>query len=60
MAVDGKLQFPDSASAIAGIQELTRTIKHIEIKWSHVRADPLTPELAGMGAGWNEVVGIEN
>jgi hypothetical protein len=60
MAVDGKLQFPDSASAKAGIQELTRTIKHIELKWSDVRVDPLTPELAGMGAGWNEVVGMSD
>jgi hypothetical protein len=60
MALDGKLQFPDGASAIAGIQELTRTIKHIELKWSDVRVDPLTPELAGMGAGWYEVVGMSD
>jgi hypothetical protein len=56
MAVEGKLQFPDSASAAAGIQELTHMMKHIELKWSDVRVDPLTPELAGMGAGWNEVI----
>ena len=60
MAVDGKLQFRDSASAIAGIQEVTRTIKHIELKCSDVRVDPLTPELAGMGAGWNEAVGMSD
>lgn len=56
MAVEGKLQFPDSASATRGIQEATHMMKHIELKWSDVRVDPLTPELAGMGAGWNEVV----
>jgi len=56
MATEGKLQFPDSASATAGIQELTHTIKHIELKRSDVRVDPLTPELAGMAAGWHEVV----
>jgi hypothetical protein len=54
--VNGKLQFPDSASAAAGIQELTHMMKHIELKWSEVRVDPLTPDLAGMGAGWNEVI----
>ena len=56
MASEGRLQFPNSASAIAGIQELTRAIKHIELKWSDLRVDPLTPELAGMRAGWHEVV----
>src|SRR5579871_4255496 len=29
MAADGILQFPDSAAAAAGIQALTRTIRHI-------------------------------
>ena len=55
MASEGHVQFPDSASAIAGILGLTRTIKHIELKWSDVRVDPLTPELAVMGASWHEV-----
>jgi hypothetical protein len=58
MASEGHLQFPDSASAITGIQELTRTIKHIELQWSDVRVDVLTPELAGMAAGWHEVVDL--
>jgi hypothetical protein len=58
MAVDGRLQFPDSASASTGIQELTRTIKHIELKWRDVRVDPLTPGLAGIGAGWHEATDL--
>jgi hypothetical protein len=58
MAVDGRLQFPDSASATTGIQEVTRTIKHIELKWRDVRVDPLTPGLAGIGAGWHEVTDL--
>jgi hypothetical protein len=58
MASEGRLQFPDSASAIAGIQELKRTIKHLELQWSDVRVDPLTPELASMGAGWHEVADL--
>jgi hypothetical protein len=55
MASEGRLQFPDSASAITGIQELTRVIKHIELQWGDIRVDPLTPELAQMGATWHEV-----
>jgi hypothetical protein len=55
MASEGHLQFPNSAAAIAGIQELTRTIKHLELQFSDVRVDPLTPELAVMGASWHEV-----
>jgi hypothetical protein len=58
MASEGNLQFPDSASAIAGIQELKRTIKHLELQWSNVRVDPLTPDLASMGAGWHEVADL--
>lgn len=54
MANDGKLQFADSAAATAGIQNLQRMIKRIELKWSDVRVDPLTPELAGFRAGWHE------
>jgi hypothetical protein len=56
MATDGKLQFADSAAATAGIQNLQRMIKRIELKWSDVRVDPLTPELAGFRAAWHEVV----
>src|SRR5271169_871986 len=32
MAADGNLQFPDSVTATAGIQALSRTIQHIELK----------------------------
>lgn len=59
MASEGHLQFPDSASAFAGIEELTHTIKHIELRWSDVRVDPLTPELAQMAAGWHEMIELE-
>jgi hypothetical protein len=54
MATDGKLQFADSAAATAGIQVLQHMIKRIELKWSDVRVDPLTPELAGFRAEWHE------
>ena len=55
MASEGRLQFADSASAITGIQELTRVIKRIELQWGDIRVDPLTPELAQMGATWHEI-----
>jgi hypothetical protein len=56
MAADGQLQFPDSTAATAGIQSLANSIKHIELHWSNLRVDPLTPELAAMGAAWHEVI----
>jgi len=57
MAVDGRLVFPDSAAATAGIQDLTRTLKHIELQWGDdLRVDPLTPDLAVMAASWHEVL----
>jgi hypothetical protein len=32
IAAEGRLQFPDSAAASRGIQDLTRIIKHIELR----------------------------
>ena len=56
MAVDGHLQFANSAAATAGIQDLTRTIKQIELRWGDdLRVDPLTPHLAVMATSWQEV-----
>ena len=57
MAVDGHMQFPDSASATKGIEELTRTILHIELKWGDdLRVDALAPDLAVMAASYHEVL----
>src|SRR5579864_8648945 len=57
MAADGHLQFPDSASATAGIQALTRTIQHIDLKWGDdLRVDPLAPDLAMIAAPYHEVI----
>ncbi len=56
MAVNGKLAFPDSATATAGIQAFAPTIKHIELKWGDdLRVDPLTPNLAVVAATYHEV-----
>ena len=55
MASEGQLVFPDSASATRTIDELTRTVKHIELRWGPVRVDPLAPALAAVGAPYEEL-----
>ncbi len=56
MASEGRLVFPDSASATAAIQDLPRTIKQIELRWGDdLRVDPLTPDLAVVAASYHEV-----
>jgi len=56
MASEGRLVFPNSASATAAIQELARTMKSIELRWGDdLRVDPLTPDLAVVAASWHEV-----
>jgi len=42
---------------MAGIQNVARTIKHIELRWGDdLRVDPLTPELAVVATSWHEVL----
>jgi hypothetical protein len=56
MASEGQLAFTDIASANHTIDELTRTVKHIELRWgTPVRVDPLAPALAAVGAPYEEV-----
>jgi hypothetical protein len=56
MASDGQLVFSDAASAARGIDDLTRTIRSIELRWGEdLRVDPLTPELAVMASSWSEL-----
>ena len=56
MASEGHLVFPDSASATAAIQELSRTTPHIELQWGDdLRVDPLTPDLAVLATSYHEV-----
>jgi hypothetical protein len=44
MAVNGRLVFPNSAAATAGIQNVARTIKQIELRWGDdLPIDPLAP-----------------
>ena len=60
MASEGRLVFPNSAAATEGIQNLRRTIQHIELQWGDdLRVDPLAAGLASMGATYHEVrVGV--
>jgi hypothetical protein len=56
MAANGKLVFPNTAAATAGIQAFAPTIKKIELHWGDdLRVDPLTPSLAVVAATYHEV-----
>jgi hypothetical protein len=56
MAVDGHLVFPSGAAARTAIQDLSRTIQHIELQWGDdLRVDPLAPDLAMLATSYHEV-----
>jgi len=57
MAVDGHLEYADSAAATQGIQGVTRVIKQITLQWGEgLRVDPLAADLAVMAAPYHEVM----
>ena len=56
MAAEGRLAFPNGASAIAAIPDLARTIKRIDLRWGEeLRVDPLAPDLAVMATPYHEI-----
>ena len=56
MATEGQMVFANGQAAAQGIQDLTRMIKHIELRWGNdLRVDPLTPDLAVVATSWQEV-----
>jgi len=56
MASEGALVFPNSAAATRGIQDLTRTIKRIELRWGDpLRVDPLADGLAALAMPYDEI-----
>src|SRR5256885_12887712 len=58
MASDGQLVVSSAASAARGIDDLTRTLRSIELRWGDdLRVDPLTPDLAVMAGPWAELRG---
>jgi SnoaL-like domain len=55
MAVDGEMAFMNYQSAKIFIQDtLVKTIRKINLQWSHLRIDPLTTQLASIGADFHE------
>lgn len=55
MASEGRLVFPNSAAATHAIDELSRAIKKIELRWGDdLRVDPLTPNLAVLATTYHE------
>lgn len=55
MAVNGRLQFADGASAQQGIAALPGVIRRISLRWGDdLRVDPLTPDLAVVAASYTE------
>lgn len=48
--------FASSDAATKGIQDLEKTIKHIELQWGEpMRIDVLAPNLAMLAMPWTEV-----
>jgi hypothetical protein len=57
MASDGHLMFPDYDSASAFINHVVvKMISKIELSWSDIRIDPLSPDLAMFAADYTEVL----
>lgn len=57
MASQGMLQFANGTAAAQGIEALTRTLKHIELRFGDdLRVDPLTPDYAVVAASFTEVL----
>lgn len=55
MASEGRLAFSNSAEATAGIAQLPKMIKQIELRWGNdLRVDALTRDLAVVGATYHE------
>ena len=57
MASDGRLVFANSEAATRGINELTRSISHIELSWGEpLLVDPFAPTFAMMAAPYHEIL----
>lgn len=57
MASQGSLEFANGADAARGIDELTHSIKHIDLRFGDdLRVDPLTQDYAVIAASFTEVL----
>ena len=56
MASNGQLVFTSGTAATHGIDDLTRSIKSIQLRWGDdLRVDPLTNDLAVLAGSWSEL-----
>ncbi len=56
MASDGTLVFADGAAMRSGVDALTHTLPHIELRFGDdLRVDAVTPTLAAVGASYQEL-----
>lgn len=61
MASGGQLAFKDYQSAkVFILNTLIKTMPHITLQWDHIRVDPLTLELASLGADFHEAIPDSN
>ncbi len=56
MASEGKLVFPNNDSAAAFVQVFAALVRSIQLKWSGLDIDPLSPDLAVMRASFHEII----
>ena len=57
MAVNGHLEFADSAAATKGIEQVAQVLPHIELRWGDdLRVDVLTPEFAMVASAYHEIL----
>ncbi|MBS1600756.1 MAG: hypothetical protein JST75_21230 [Bacteroidetes bacterium] len=57
MASDGLLAFPNGDSATSFITKiLVKKITKIDLQWSNIRIDALTPVFANVAANWHEKI----
>jgi hypothetical protein len=57
MASQGSVQFPSGTAAAQGIEALTHTLKHIDLRFGDdLRVDPLTADFAVVAASFTEVL----
>ncbi|MGB8540947.1 MAG: nuclear transport factor 2 family protein [Candidatus Acidiferrales bacterium] len=55
MVVDGQMAFANSADATAGIQQVAKSIKQIDLKWGDLRVDPLSLGIVVVAAPYHEL-----
>jgi hypothetical protein len=61
MASGGQLAFKDYTSAkVFTLDTLIKSVPHIKLQWNNLSIDPLTPDLASIGADFHEELTYAN